>query len=152
MRWFLLMGLAAYPLGLRAADSPQAAAAAPAGAYNWTQPLFTPEGHLSMRLAGSEARPVGADRIDLTDVNVTVFSGTATPIVETILLSPAASYFPRDKRVSGTSGVRVIRFQDNREIYEITGEDWTYEEAGKRVSIHKNVHVVYSAPLNGLAP
>lgn len=146
------MGLSAYPLIAHAADSPPAISTVPAGAYNWTQPLFTPEGYLSMRLAGSQARPVGADRIDLTEVNVTVFSGTPAPSVETILLSPAASYFPKYKRVSGSGGVRVIRFQNNRELYEITGEDWTYEDAGKRVSIHKNVHVVYSATLNGLAP
>jgi hypothetical protein len=152
MRRFLLLGLAACACGLRADNAPQVTATAPARARNWVLPLFTPEGYLSMRLTGSEAHPFDNDRVDLTEVNVTVFTGKAAPQVKTILLSPAASYFYREKRVSGPGAVRMIRYLGDREIYEITGEDWAYEEAGEKVSIRKNVHLVYAAPLNGLAP
>ena len=93
------------------------AAAADSGlapAKNWVLPLFTKEGYHSMTLRGAEVHPVSSVRIDVTDLNITVFSGDDAAQVETVLLSPHASYFPREKRASGPGSVRVIRFGDGK--------------------------------------
>lgn len=112
-------------------------------ALNWVLPLFTDrEGYRSMTLRGSAVKPDGPDKIAVTDLSITVFSGDAAARVETVLLSVDATFHPKQNRATGTQSVRVIHG-----AIEVTGEDWSYDHAGKRVSINKNVRVVYGLPL-----
>jgi hypothetical protein len=144
----LLLGLA-LSAGLAAAADPAPPRATPA--WNWALPLFTNEGFHSMTLRGTEVHPVSSDRIDVVDINITTFSGDAGAQVESSLLSPSASFFPRENRASGDQSVRMIRFSADGEIAaEITGEDWTYEQAGKKVSIRRQAHVVFAATMNDI--
>jgi hypothetical protein len=134
-----------------AADTPPSAPLVSAPAKNWSLPLFTAEGYRSMTLRGSEVHPISSDRIDVVDINITTFSGDASVSVVSSLLSPVASFFPRENRASGPQSVRVIRFGQGGEISaEITGEDWTYEQAGEKVSIRRNAHVVFEEPLTDI--
>jgi hypothetical protein len=126
---------------LRGAD----ASAATGPARNWVLPLFTPEGFRSMTLRGAEVYMVNPDRIDIVNMNIAVFSGTAATRVDTILLSPAASFFPRENRASGGESVRLIR-----DDIDVTGEQWTYDYAQKKVSIQRSLRVVFRAQLNGI--
>lgn len=115
-------------------------------AKNWVLPLFTAkEGYRNMTLRGSEVRPVGNSRIDVSDLSITIFSGDAAAHVETMLLSPAATFFPKEQRAIGAKSVRLIR-----DDIEVTGEGWTYEHLGKKVSLARNVRVVFSAQLNDI--
>jgi hypothetical protein len=114
-------------------------------AKNWALPLFTPEGFRSMTLRGAEVYTVGSDRIDITNMNIAVFSGNAAARIDTILLSPAASFFPRENRASGDKSVRLIR-----DDLDVTGERWTYDYNQKKVSIRKSVRVVFRAQLNDI--
>ena len=126
---------------LRSAEDP-----ASVPAKNWVLPLFTAkEGYRSMTLRGSEVRPVGNNRIEVTDLNITVFSGDAAATVESILLSPAAAFFPKEKRASGDKSVRLIR-----DDIEVTGEGWTYDHDAKKVFLARNVRVVFRAQLNDI--
>jgi hypothetical protein len=138
-----LLFWAAYPVSpaLRGAE----AAATTGPAKNWVLPLFTPEGFHSMTLRGAEVYTVGADQIDIVNMNITVFSGTAATRVDTILLSPAASFFPRENRASGGQSVRMIR-----DDIDVSGEQWTYDYTQKKVSIHKGLRVAFRAELNGI--
>lgn len=117
--------------------------------HNWSLPLWTKDGRLSMTLRGSEATAAGDDRIDIVDMNITVFSGDASRSVDTIVMSPQATFFERERRAAGPGRVRLIDFRDH---VEVTGEDWTYEQPTKKISIRRNVHVVYQAALNLNAP
>jgi hypothetical protein len=120
-------------------------------ARNWVLPLFTPEGWRSMTLRGSAVHPVGTDRIDVVDINITTFSGDASAHIDSSLLSAAASFFPAENRASGPDTVRLIRYaQDGGIAAEITGEDWTYRQEGKRVSINRNAHVVFRELLSDI--
>ena len=112
-------------------------------AKNWVLPLYTDkEGFHTMTLRGSEAHAVGPKRIDITDLNITAFSGDATARVETMLLSPAAQFYPDEKRATGDKTVRFIRDE-----MEITGVRWTFLQTEKRVLIDQNVRVVLHAQL-----
>jgi hypothetical protein len=123
-----------------------AAPSAPVPAKNWVLPLFTAkDGFRSMTLRGSEVRPLGTARIEVTDLNITVFSGDAAAHVETILLSPAAVFFPQEKRATGEKSVRLIH-----DDIEVTGEGWTYDHEAKKVSLARHVRVVFSAQLNDI--
>ena len=114
-------------------------------AKNWALPLFTPEGFRSMTLRGTEVFTVGPDRIDIVDMNIAVFSGDASARVDTVLLSPSASFFPRENRAAGDDGVRLIR-----DDIDVTGERWSYDYNQKKVSIQKNLRVAFRAQLSGI--
>ncbi len=115
-------------------------------AKNWVLPLFTPkEGFRNLTLRGSEVRPISAAQIDVVDFNATIFSGDAAAHVETILLSPQASFYPKEQRAAGQKTVRLIR-----DDIEVTGDGWVYEHAAKKVSLARNARVVFAAQLNDI--
>lgn len=132
-------------LVLTAAARAQAPAAAPAPAVNWVLPLFTDkEGFRSMTLRGSEVRPNGKS-IAVTDLSITIFSGDAKSTVDSILLSPAAVFYPKEERAGGEKTVRLIR-----DDIEVTGTGWTYDRATNKVSLQQNVRVSFRAQLNDI--
>jgi hypothetical protein len=133
---FFLAGLAG---GARAEDTLSAPA------LNWVHPLFTKEGYRSMTMRGTEVRPVGTGRIDVVDMNITVFTGGAAAKVESVLLSPAASFFPEEKIARGKSSVRLLR-----DDLEVAGEDWVYDHAAKKVSIARHARITFAAQLPDL--
>lgn len=98
-----------------------------------------------MTLRGSEVRPAAGGSIAVTDLSITVFSGDADAKVDSVLLSPSATFFPKEQRASGDKSVRLIQ-----DTIEVTGEDWTYDHAAKKVSINKNVRVTFRAQLNDI--
>lgn len=117
--------------------------AQPVVAKNWSLPLFTKEGYRSMTLRGSEARTFSAERIDIIDLNITTFNGDAAAKVDSILLCrELARFFPAEKMVRGESMVRLLR-----EDLEITGEQWTYDHAAKKVSLGRRARITFKAQL-----
>jgi hypothetical protein len=111
-------------------------------ARNWTLPLFTKEGFRQMTLRGDEVQPVSTDRVDITGMNVTVFDGGADARVDSVLLSPQATFLINERIAKGTREVRLIR-----DDIEVRGEDWTYFYSEKKVLINRSAHVVFHAAL-----
>ena len=128
---------------------PEAAKEAPAAtppAKNWVLPIFTDkEGFRSMTLRGGAVQPVGANRIDVTDLNITVFSGDAAARVDSVLLAQSASFFPKTNIATGAKRVRLVR-----DDYEVSGEGWRYEHAAKKITLQKNTRIVFNAQLNDI--
>ncbi|MDP3073442.1 MAG: hypothetical protein Q8N18_24335 [Opitutaceae bacterium] len=147
-RFALLACLLAPVCPLPGADAPPPAPAAPAAsapAINWVLPIFTDkEGFRSMTLRGTEVRPAGKN-IAVTDLSITIFSGDAASRVDSMLLSPAAVFFPKENRASGDGAVRYISDQA-----DVTGTGWTYDHSTKKVSIQKNVRIILHAQLNNI--
>jgi len=140
--WLALgAGLCAAPC-LQAQDRPPQIVTGPA--KNWVWPRFTREGYRWMTLRGTEVREVSASQIDIVDMNITVYSKDAAARIDSIVLSPSASYFTREDRASGPKSVRLIDYQHN---LEVTGEQWTVDLDTKKISIARNVRVVIHAPL-----
>ena len=124
----------------------ESAATTAAPATNWVLPQFTDkEGFHSMTLRGSEVRPVGTKQIAVTDLSITVFSGDAAARVDTILMSPAANFFPKENRASGEKSVRLIH-----DDIEVTGENWTYDHATQTVVIREKTRIVFRAQLKDI--
>jgi hypothetical protein len=139
-RRLALLSLLACAAALRGAEP----AAITAPAHNWVLPLFTPNGYRSWTLRGDEVRFTSKDRIDVTFINITVFSGDAATIPTTSVLSEQASYFPALSLASGKGRVRIIRNIDGTEA---SGEDWSYDFTHEKVSIHRNVEVTFQQVL-----
>jgi hypothetical protein len=144
-RWLALgAGLCALPL--LAADAP-APEVVSAPARNWVLPRFTKEGYREITLRGTEVREITADQIDIVDLNITVYSQDAAARIDSIVLSPAASYFVKENRATGPGVVRLIDYQHQ---LEVTGEQWTYDLGTKKISLARNVRVVIHTPLPDL--
>lgn len=122
------------------AQKPAPIEAAPA--QNWEMKVFTKEGYRSMIVRGSEVRMAGTNRYDVVDLNITTFTAAQDARVDSILLSPSASFFAKEQRASGEKSVRLIR-----DDMEITGERWTCLYAERKVSIQQNSRVVFHAAL-----
>lgn len=130
--------LAALALAASAAGAPAPDAALAPPARNWTLPLFTKEGFAQMKLRGDEVRPISADRIDVTGMTVTVFSGDARARVDSVLSSPEATFLINEKVARGSRSVRLVR-----DDAEVSGEMWTYSYNEKKVIIARNARVVF---------
>ena len=98
-----------------------------------------------MTARGTEARLVDSKRFDVVDINLTLFSGDAASRVDTILLSPAATFLPEDKIARGDKSVRFIG-----EEIEASGVKWVYRHAENKISLDGSVHVTFSAELKNL--
>jgi hypothetical protein len=109
---------------------------------NFRLPTFTPDGHRSWLVRGSEAVYAGQDQIDIKELTLSVFSGKADDKVETMILSPTAKVLIGDSVATGESTIRVINDE-----FEATGSDWRYAHKETRVSIAKNVRVVFNTEL-----
>ena len=88
---------------------------------------------------------IDSKRFDVVDLNLTLFSGDAASRVETILLSPAATFLPDDKVAQGEKSVRFI----GDEI-EASGTRWVYRHGEKKISLDGSVHVTFNAELKNL--
>lgn len=111
-------------------------------ARNWTLPLFTKEGYRQMTLRGDEVHPVSNDRVDIVGMNFTVFTGGADARVDSILLSPQATFLINERIARGSQTLRLIR-----DDVEVEGVDWTYYYNEKKVLINRDAHVVFHAAL-----
>jgi hypothetical protein len=135
-RWAAIALLASVPC----ARAEESTIAPPA--RNWTLPLFTKEGYRQMTLRGEVVRPITSDRIDITGMNVTVFSGTPDAKVDSVLLSPEATFLINEKIARGDKFVRLIR-----DDVEVSGVGWTYNYNEKKVLISRHAHVVFHSAL-----
>jgi len=106
---------------------------------------FTPDGNRSWLLRGSQCRFLSQNLIQFTNLNLTVFVGDAANHIDSIFLSPEATAAVDQQRVSGPAGVRVITND-----FEATGVDWSYDHRQKKVSLRKNVRVVFHVQLQSL--
>ncbi len=111
-------------------------------ARNWTLPMFTKEGYRQLTIRGDEVHPVSADRVDIAGMNVTVFSGHADSKVDSVLLSPEATFLISEKIARGDKSVRLVR-----DDVEVSGEGWTYLYNEKKVLISSHAHVVFHSAL-----
>ena len=112
---------------------------------NFRLPDFTPEGHRSWLVRGSEARYANDGLVDITGLNLTIFTGRADDKVETLILSPAAQVRIADRQVSGPDTIRIIN-----DRFEASGSEWSYDHGEKKVSIARNVRVILHTQLNDI--
>ncbi len=109
---------------------------------NFRLPSFTPEGNRAWLVRGSEARYASQEEVDITGLNLSIFTGLPDGQVETLILSPSAQVRPGELQVRGHDTIRVIN-----DRFEATGSEWNYNHREKKVSISKNVHVVLHTEL-----
>ena len=116
-----------------------------APAINWVAPLFTKDNFHSMTLRGAKASFPASNQVEVQELSITVFSGDAAKKIETTILSPAATFLPKQEIARGETGVRVIR-----DDLEAAGVHWVYDHAQKKVSLTGRVRIVFNAEFKNL--
>lgn len=138
--------LAAFALGLASVTllaAPQATATAPI--KNFRLPTFTDEGFRQTMIRAVEARLPSAERIDATELELTLFTGDAADEIDAMLAAPVASIFPKKQFASGPDTVRLERID-----LTVTGADWSYDHAAQKIVIKRDAHVILRAPLGDI--
>ncbi len=138
----VLLGIAA-PAFAAEPSAPRVKPSAPI--KDFRLPAFDKEGKRSAFLRATEAIFVSPTRVDVSDMQFTLFTKDGTGAFDTLLIAPEAS-FQTDKQIaSGTGKVRLIRID-----LEVTGEQWSYIHPEKRVLIGKNARVTFQDELKDL--
>lgn len=125
------------------AQVPRLSSPAPVKSYSIS--FFSDLGYHNLHVKGATADVSDPEHIVVTGLTLTIFTGDESQRVETVILSPQAVLEPEPQRVTGPSTVRLVR-----DDLELTGEDWTYEHAAKRILIRRNARILFRAPLADL--
>lgn len=111
-------------------------------------PSFNDQGFRTSLLEGDEAQVISPSQIDMKEMHMTLFSGDENNAVDTTLLASTATVRLLEKNqitVEGGNSVRLIR-----EDLDVSGENWSYQHAEKRLTLGKNVRVVIRAELGDI--
>jgi len=112
---------------------------------NISLPTFTKDDYRSVLLHGNEALFVSAQQINVSGMQLTLFTGDATNRVETVIISPEARFFPDRNVAEGEHSVRVLR-----DDVEMSGTKWTYDHGERKVVLDGNVRVIFHAQLKDM--
>lgn len=137
LAFFIVLATGLTPL---AAQTPAPKIKPSAPIKDLSLPAFDAKGNRAYLLRAGEALFVTPSQIDVKNMHFTLFTKDGTGAFDTVLLAPSATFLTeRDKEyVSGKETVRIIRLD-----LEVTGEDWSYNHAEKRVLIGKNARVTF---------
>ena len=126
------------------AAAPEVKAIAPV--KNFRLPTFTPEGYRRVMLKAGQARPSedGA-RIDLLDMELTLFTSRADEAIEATLTAPSATFFPQKLLATGPDTVRLERAD-----LTVTGADWSYDHPGRKVVILRDARLTFRSALGDI--
>lgn len=138
-----LLILGALAVATLAPAQPKVAASAPI--KNFRLPTFNEEGFRHVMLRAEEARVPSPERIDVVEMELTLFTGLADEQIESMLASPAASFFPAKLFVSGDQSVRL-----ERSDLTITGSDWSYDHNDQKVVINRDAHVIFRSAIGDI--
>lgn len=137
MKWNCRWLAAAGSLALLSVAWAQFPAQAPI--LNFRLPLFNAAGYRTWELRGGTGRYVDRDHVELTAVQLQLFSGDEQGTLQLEVTSPEALAQPESRVVSGPSELHV-----KGQGFELFGNDWTYEEATKTLVIRRDVVATFA--------
>ena len=143
MRHLPLTLLVAGLLAASAPASPQITATAPV--KNFRLPTFTDEGWRRLMVVAAEARLPDPARIDLTEMQLTLFTGRPDEQIDAMLAAPAATFVPEKQLATGPDTVRMERAD-----ITVTGADWSYDHTLRKVVIQRDAHVTFHAAIGDI--
>ncbi len=140
----LATGLPAAP-PTPAAPKPAPRLASTAPVKNFRLPTFTDEGFRRTMLRAGEARLPDPARIELVEMELTLFNGHADEAIDAMLAAPSALFLPETLFASGAETVRLERLD-----LTVTGADWSYDHPARRIVINREAHVILRAPIGDI--
>lgn len=128
----------------RSAPHPEVTATAPV--KNFRLPTFTDEGFRHTIIRAEAALPAADQtRIDLVEMELTLFTGQADEQIEAMLAAPSATFFPKKLVATGGETVRL-----ERSDLTVTGADWSYDHPARKVVIKRDAHVIFRSAIGDI--
>ncbi len=112
---------------------------------NFRLPTFTNDGWRDMLLNAREAKIISPERIEVADMKLTLYTNDTINQPETTVTSPQAVALPSQQRVEGSDTVHVLRND-----FELTGSNWSYDHASKKIIINRDAHVILQVEINNI--
>lgn len=128
-----------------ARSAPQAQVTATAPVKNFRLPTFTDEGFRHVIIRADEARLPDPARIDLVEMELTLFTGRADEQIEAMLAAPSATFFPHKLFATGGETVRL-----ERSDLTVTGADWSYDHKARKIVIKRDAHVIFRSAIGDI--
>lgn len=116
---------------------------ATAPVQNFRLPTFNADGHRHLMLRAGEATRPAPDRIQVKEMELTLFKGDASGSIDAMVAAPSASFWPDRQLAEGAESVRLERAD-----LTVTGADWTYDHPGQSVVIRRDARVVFHQTLD----
>jgi hypothetical protein len=118
----------------------QVRAAAPI--KNFRLPTFTVEGYREFMLRAGEAMIPDPSRIDVREMDLTVFTRDAEEQIDARLTAPSATFLPNELIARGSDTMRMERAD-----LTVTGAGWTYDHKAQKLTITRDAHIIFRAPI-----
>lgn len=112
---------------------------------NFKLPMFGKEGYRSWFLSGNQGIYVNEGEVDVLGMKISIFSDDARDLLEATIESPKAILLIHKNKARGDDWIEVVG-----ESYHLTGKDWTWDGKLKKMSIGKDVKVIFDQSLKGL--
>lgn len=112
---------------------------------NFKLPMWQEEGYRSWFLNGEQGIYVSENEVDILGMKIVIFSGDARELLEATIESPKAIILIHENKASSDDSIGVVGAS-----YHLTGKDWTWDGEQKKMSINKEVNVVFDQSLKGL--
>ena len=115
---------------------------------NFRLPIFDKYNRLSIFIQADKATVINDNRVDISDIRILQYdykdrhTQTRSTRNTSTLTSPYASFFKQEEEIHGPSNFLFKRYD-----VEVSGEQWKYFYKEKRITIDKNTHVIFRAPL-----
>lgn len=112
---------------------------------NFKLPMFSKEGHRTWFLSGAQGIYVSKDEVNVLGMKINIFSGDARELLEATIESPKAMILINENKACSDDWIEV-----EGASYHLTGKDWTWDGKLKKMSINKEVKVLFDQSLKGL--
>lgn len=105
---------------------------------NFHLPMFGENGYRTWQLSGEEGRYLSADKIEVSKMNLNVFSGNAASTIENRIASPLATLFISKNIAIGQGPIEITSA-----TYRINGERWFWDGKTRSVVVSRKASVIF---------
>ena len=109
---------------------------------NFRLPTFTVEGYREFMLRAGEAVIPDPSHIEVRDMDLTVFTRDADEQTDARLTAPSATFLPDERIARGAETMRMERAD-----LTVTGADWIYDHKAQKLTINRDAHIIFRAPI-----
>lgn len=115
---------------------------------NFKLPLFNDAGYRTGYLRGGQGIYQNEVDIRILEMELNQYSGDERDEVIGLIESPEALFRYDKSGRSSASGPGSILIEND--MFELTGEDWNWQEQNNQVAINRNVRIVIAAEIGDL--
>lgn len=105
---------------------------------NFQLPMFGENGYRTWELSGDEGKYLSADKIEVKQMRMKVFSGDAASVIENRIESPLATLFVSKNIAIGQGPIRI-----SASNYRIDGERWFWDGKTRSVVVSQKASVIF---------